>query len=160
MKRHSSIGAWLLMSIGLLSGCASMPTNLVSAPSVELSDVQVLGLGFNSQKFLLSFDVVNPNPFPLPVSNVGYGVKLDGLRFASGETVSSFTVPAGGDARFAISVDVNLLQTAPQLLAIVRDGARKDIPYQLEGRFSVNIPLTPPLKYKTSGTIRLSSNSY
>lgn len=143
-----------------LSACATMPNSLFSTPSVELNNVQVVGLGFKSQTFLLSFDVANPNPFPLPVSSISYGVKLDGLRFASGETASEFTVPADGDAQFAIKVDLNLLQTAPQLLSIVRAGVRQDIPYELEGRLGVDIPLTPTVRYRNSGTIRLSSNSF
>lgn len=143
-----------------LSACATMPENVFGAPRVELQDVQVIGLGFKSQTFLLSFDVVNPNPFPLPISKVSYGVKLDGQRFASGETVSKFTVPAGGDAQFAISVDLNLLQTAPQLLSIVRQGVQQDIPYELEGRLGVDIPLTSTVRYRNSGTIRLSSSSF
>ncbi len=142
-----------------LSACASIPENLVSTPSVELRNVQVIGLGFKSQTFLLSFDVANPNPFPLPVRNVGYGVKLNGQRFASGETASEFTVPAGGDAQFAISVDLNLLQTAPQLLSIVRAGTRQDIQYELEGRLGVDIPLMPTLKYRNSGTIRFNADA-
>ena len=159
MNRRTNVRVCLLLLAGLLAGCASIPANLVRAPSVELSDVQVVDLGFKSQTFLLSFEVVNPNSFSLPVSHVGYGVKLDGQRFASGETVSEFTVPASGNARFVIRVDVNLLQTAPQLLSIVRAGARKDIPYQLEGQFSVNIPLTPPIRYRHSGTIQFSSSA-
>lgn len=142
-----------------LSACASLPENLVSTPRVELRSVQVIGLGFKSQTFLLSFDVANPNPFPLPVRKVGYGVKLNGQRFASGETASEFTVPAGGEAQFAISVDLNLLQTAPQLLSIVHAGTRQDIRYELEGRLGVDIPLMPTLKYRNSGTIRFNADA-
>ncbi len=150
----------IALLISCVSACASMPESLVSSPSVKLSNVQVVGLGFNSQTFLLSFVVANPNPFPLPVSNVGYGVRLDGQRFASGETASKFTIPADGDASFAISVDLNLLQTAPQLLSIVQGGTGHDINYELEGRFGVDIPLAPTLKYRNSGKIRLNSNTF
>ena len=145
---------------GCLSACASIPESLVDAPHVNLSNVEVVGLGFKSQTFLLSFDVANPNPFPLPVSHVGYGLKLDGRRFASGETSSEFIIPADGGTSFAISVDLNLLQTAPQLLSIVRDGTRREISYELEGRFRVDIPLTPTIKYNNSGKIRLHTDSF
>ena len=137
-----------------------MSDDLLRTPRVELNDVQMVGLGFKSQTFLLSFDVANPNPFPLPISNVSYGVKLDGQRFASGETSSEFTVPAGGDAQFSISVDLNLLQTAPQLLFMVRQGGRQDIAYELEGQLGLDIPLVPTVKYRNKGTIRLRSSSF
>lgn len=160
MNRSIVVRSQIALLIACLSACASLPEGLVSAPSVKLSNVQVVGLGFRTQTFLLSFEVANPNPFPLPVSNVGYGVKLDGQRFASGETASKFTIPAGGDASFTISVDLDLLQTAPQLLAIVRDGTRQEISYELEGRFGVDIPMVPTVKYRNSGKIRLNSNTF
>jgi len=160
MKDRIIVRLQIALLISCVSACASMPESLVSSPSVKLSNVQVVGLGFNAQTFLLSFDVTNPNPFPLPVSNVDYGVRLDGQRFASGETASKFTIPADGDASFAISVDLNLLQTAPQLLSIVRDGTRQDINYEVEGRFGVDIPLAPTLKYRNSGKLRLNSNTF
>jgi len=143
-----------------LSACATAPENLIDSPRVSLSNVRVVGLGFDSQTFLLSFDVANPNPFPLPIRHVGYGVRLDGRRFASGETASEFTVPANGDTSFAISVDLNLLQTAPQLLWLVRDGTRRDVSYELEGQFAVGIPLMPQINYRDSGSIRLSANTF
>jgi LEA14-like dessication related protein len=142
-----------------LTGCATTLESLVKSPRVELRDVSVLGLGFNNQTFLLSFDISNPNPFPLPVSSVSYGIKLDGLRFATGETPSEFSVPAGGDTHFAISVDLNLLQTAPQLLSIVRQSAREEVTYELEGQLVVDIPLAPPVSYRNAGSIRLSAGS-
>ena len=149
----------ILLALGL-SACASLPENAIVSPQVNLSHVRVIGLGFNNQTFLLSFEVENPNPFPIPVRNVDYGVRLNGQRFASGETASDFTIPAGGDTRFAISVDVNLLRTAPQLLSIVRDGKRNDINYELQGRLGVDIPFTPAIKYQNSGTIRMNSETF
>jgi len=150
--------SFVLLALAL-TGCATTMENLVKSPTVELRSVQVMGLGFNSQTFLLSFDISNPNPFPLPVSAVSYGIKLDGQRFASGETPSEFSVPASGNGQFAISVDLNLLQTAPQLLSVVRQGVRKDVAYQLDGRLAVDIPLAPAVLYRNSGLIRLSSVS-
>jgi len=142
-----------------LAGCATTFENLVESPTVELTNVQIIGLGFNSQTFMLSFDVDNPNPFSLPVESVSYGVKLDGHRFASGKTASEFSVPANGQGQFAISVDLDLLQTAPQLLSIVRESVRKEVEYELEGQLAVGIPLAPPVSYRNTGSIRLTSDA-
>jgi len=156
-KRLKIVG--LMVALTVLSACASLPENLVSAPEVRLQNVQVMGLGFNGQTFLLSFDIHNPNPFSLPVNHVSYGLRLDGHRFASGRTASEFSVPAGGDSEFAISVELNLLGTAPQLLSVVKDGSRAEIPYELEGQLGIDIPFTPPISYQTNGTIRLNSSN-
>jgi LEA14-like dessication related protein len=148
--RHIGLGAiaWFL------TGCAST-ASFVETPQVSLRNVEVTEVDLNSQTFLLAFDVINPNPFPLPISSISYGVELDGYRFASGETQGDFTVPASSDGGFAISVDLNLMRTAPQLLFIVRDGVYREIPYALKGTFDVDIPFVSPVTFKSSGTIRL-----
>jgi LEA14-like dessication related protein len=143
-----------------LKGCASAPESFVSSPKVDLQNVQVVGLSFDSQTFLLSFDVENPNPFPLPIQNIDYGLRLNGQPFASGATASNFTVPADGDAQFAISVDLNLFHTAPQLLSIVRDAVRQEIAYELDGKLGVDIPFAPPIKYTNHGTIRVNADTF
>ena len=159
METRTKLQCLFAIAAIALSACATIPESFVKTPDVKLSNVQVLGLGFRSQTFLLSFDVSNPNSFPLPVVNVAYGLQLDGQRFASGETQSDFTVPAGGNAEFAISVDLNLLSTAPQLLSTVRDGVRSDIPYELEGRLGIDIPLVPVVRYRTEGSVRLDGSA-
>ena len=152
--------AGFLLALCALGGCASLPEDLIARPEVELRDVAVVGLGFNNQTFLLSFAVSNPNPFPLPVKTVSYGIRLDGQTFASGETPSEFSVPAGGDTQFAISVELDLLRTAPQLLTILREGSRRDIPYALQGRFGIDLPTTPSVTYRTDGAIRLNEGGF
>jgi len=145
--------AGLVLAATLLSGCASTG-DLISAPDVSLRNVQLTDVGLSRQTFLLSFDVTNPNPFPLPISTVSYGVELDSQRFASGRTQGGFTVPASGDGEFAISVELNLLKTAPQLLYIVRDGEKRDVAYELKGELGVDIPLVKPVNFESSGAIR------
>lgn len=157
-KQLTTLGTAFVL-IGL-SACASLPENMISKPEVSLRDVQVMGLGFKAQTFLLSFDISNPNPFPLPVKHVSYALKLDGQRFASGETPSEISVPASGDSQFSISVELDLLSTAPRLLAIVREGVRSEIPYELKGELGIDIPLTPPVSYRTDGSIRLDSSGF
>ena len=154
MNRRIPYLAACLAAACLVTACASLQQT-ISAPSVSLKNVQVTDLGFSGQTFLLGFDVTNPNPFPLPVNYVRYGVKLDNQRFASGESAASFTIPAQSDANFSISVELDLLRTAPQLLYTVRDGVSRDLRYELSGKFGVDIPFVDYISFKTSGEIRL-----
>jgi LEA14-like dessication related protein len=148
----------ILATLCLLTACASTG-DLISAPGVSLRNVEITHVDFSGQTFLLDFDVTNPNPFPLPVSTVSYSVDLDGYRFASGSTAGGFAVPSSGDGEFAISVELDLMKTSPQLLFIIRDSVKRDIPYTLRGQFGLDIPLTQPLSFETSGAIRMQSVS-
>jgi len=157
MKQTASIRSFSLAIVAMTaSGCASTGA-LLETPEVSLRNVSVTQLGFNAQTFVLDFDVINPNPFPLPIRSVSYGVELDGYRFVSGQTEGRFTVPASSDGAFAISVDVDLIHTAPQLMFIVRDGVYREIPYVLKGQFEVDIPFTNPVPFSKEGSIRLQS---
>ena len=157
-RRMACIG--FLAVLGSLAGCASIPETLIEQPDVRLRDVKVQGLGFDAQTFLLTFDISNPNAFRLPVNYVSYGLKLDGQQFASGKTSGNVSVPASGMTEFAISVDLDLLNTAPRLLSIIRNGVRREIPWELDGELGLDIPLTPPVTYTNSGVIQLNSDTY
>ena len=155
MQANTVIRAlWMMLAGGLLASCAATGT-LISAPDVRLTGVEVTSLDFSGQTFRLGFDVSNPNPFPLPVRQISYGLRLDGQQFAAGETAGNFVVPANGDGDFAISVELDLLKSAPQLLYTVHDGVRRAIPYALEGSLGVDIPFAKPLKFETNGEIRV-----
>ena len=158
-SRRVVLAGIILASAGL-GACASLPDDVIGKPEVKLRDVQVMGLGFKNQTFLLSFDIINPNPFPLPVNHVSYGVRLDGQRFATGQAASDISVPAGGESQFAISVELDLLSTAPRLLSIVRDATRQDIPYQLEGQLGIDIPMAQSVVYRSEGSIRLDTAGF
>lgn len=153
-NRRLTMTAFFLALSGL-AGCASIPEGAITRPVVKLRDIQVLGLGFKAQTFLLTFDVSNPNPYPLPLNSIRYGLKLDGQLFASGETPCDMSISAGGQSDFSISVELDLLSTAPQLLTLVRDGKRSEIPYELKGEFGIDVPFVPTVSYRTDGAIRL-----
>ena len=140
------------------AGCASTGV-MIEKPDVSLRNVKVTDVDLGGQTFVLDFAVVNPNPFPLPVRSVSYGVELEGLSLASGETQGAFTVPAGGNSHFAISVDVDLVRTAPQLMFIVREGLYRDIPYALEGSLVIDVPLAKPVSFRNQGSIRLDAGA-
>ena len=144
---------------GVLCACAGIETT-VSAPGVSLRNVELKSLDHKGQTFLLGFDVTNPNPFPLPIKSISYQIELDGRHFAGGRAESSFTVGAQSDAGFSISVELDLLRTAPQLLYIVHDGVTRDIPYRLSGKIGVDIPLVKPLAFEADGEIRLFADQY
>jgi len=158
MNRQKFLTASVALTAVLLSACASLE-NLVYPPQVSLRKLDVENIDFRVQTFVLAFDVTNPNPFPLPISTIRYGLRLDGHHLVSGQTVSAITVPAGSDGAFAISVSMDLLRTAPQLMFIVRDGTRREIPYSIEGSLGVDVPHTKHFKFENNGLIRLQASA-
>ncbi len=138
-----------------LSGCATTE-NLVGTPDVTLKSVELENVSFRSQTFLLGFEVVNPNPFPLPVESIRYNVSLDSERFAGGETQASFTIPANGSNGFVVSVELDILNRATQITSLLQGGVPDNVSYQVDGSLTVDIPFTRPLSFSSSGMIAVA----
>ena len=146
-----------LVAMVMVASCATTGVS-IQKPAVTLSGVQMSSLSFSGQTFLLSFDVKNPNAFPLPIRSVRYHLRLADQTFASGETQSDFSVPASGDGEFDISVELDILKSAGQLTSVLRSGMREPIAYELNGSLAVDIPYVKPLPFSTSGAITIASN--
>ena len=146
-----------LLSFMLLSGCAGTGP-IVEKPVVELRSVSVSDLSFTAQTFLLSFDVENPNPFPLPIRAVRYHVQLDSQSFASGESPGDIYIPAGGSGAFDITVELDMLKSASRLGSVLKNGIKHPVAYELNGTLTVDIPFVEPLPFKHTGVISIASN--
>lgn len=146
-----------LAAAWLLAGCAGTGP-LLSPPEVTLQNISVGAIGFSKQVFLLNFDVSNPNAFALPVNYVSYSVRLNEQQFARGETVADFIIAANGASEFIISVELDLLRTAPQLLYTVRDGVNGKLAYELSGKLGIDLPLVDRVAFSSSGEVRLNAD--
>jgi len=148
----------MVLAIVCLSACAGTG-NVIDSPSVELTAVELTSASFRRQTFLLTFDVSNPNPFPVPVKAVDYQVDFDDRKFAGGKTQGSFTVPARGADSFAISVDLDILSSASHLKSLVRGDFKENISYELNGNLAVDIPLVKPIPFSSSGVINMTQTA-
>jgi len=142
-----------------LAACAGTEA-LIRSPTVNLTSVELASASFSRQTFNLAFDVDNPNPFPLPVTGVEYRVMLDDERFAGGETIGSFTVPARGQDVFMISVDLDVLGSAMQFASMFRGGMPEQVNYQLQGSLTVDIPFTRPIPFSSTGVINIDGGHF
>jgi LEA14-like dessication related protein len=148
--------ATLVSAIAVLAACAG-PVTLVDSPSIRLTRIESGHMSFNRQTFVLGFDISNPNSFPLPVQALNYDVQIADQQFASGKTDSPFTVPANGDSSFAISVDLDMMQQSSRIGTLLRAGSQGQIPYELNGSLTVDIPFTRAIPFSNKGTISLMS---
>ena len=157
-SRVIATGAIFTMIV-LSNGCA-VTDSIVEMPRVSLTDVELTSAGFSAQTFMLSFDIDNPNPFPLPVTQVRYQIILADQKFASGEAVSEFSVPASGRGDFDLQVELDILQQASGLLSVVRNGMRHHIEYELHGSMIVDIPFVQPIAFRNTGSILIAGKRF
>jgi LEA14-like dessication related protein len=152
----ATVVATILATICMLAACAG-PAMLVDSPTIRLTRIESGHMSFNRQTFVLGFDISNPNSFPLPVQVLNYNVQIADQQFASGKTDGAFTVPANGDSSFAISVDLDMMQQTSRIGTLLRAGSQGQIPYELNGSLTVDIPFTQAIPFSNKGTISLIS---
>ena len=153
MIRNARLHGISLVIAGLLLTACASNGSLVAKPHVDLTGVELEKVSLDKQTFLLSFGVSNPNAFPLPVRSIRYRVMLDDQRFAGGETAAAFTIPAGGEDWFAISVEIDILGSASQVASLLGGRVPEQLSYEVDGSFTVDIPFAKPLPFSSSGTV-------
>lgn len=159
MQTPSGSRAVVIAAIALsLPSCASLE-DVIQSPGVTLNTIEIQDIDFSAQTFVLGFEVSNPNPFPLPISSIDYGVTLDGERFASGRTAADISVPASGRSDIAISVELDLFRTAPKVLYLVREATEDGIPYEVRGNLGVDLPLVDKVPFGTEGHVRVDADA-
>ncbi|MEM7282060.1 MAG: LEA type 2 family protein [Pseudomonadota bacterium] len=153
MSRHRK-PLILICVLLCLTACSSLIESL-EPPSVKISALRLDDLSLTQQSFALTFAVENPNPFPIPVKAVEYGVGLAGESFASGSTEDAFTIPASGDTEFSLTVNTNLVQTAQALSQLLLRSSATNIDYDLKGNFQVNLPFVDAIPFDHKGEVKL-----
>ncbi len=122
---------------------------------MSLSRVELVDASLTEQRFVLGFDVTNPNPVALPVSSIDYTLDLAGQRFAQGQSGDALRLPANGSGSFSLEVRTNLLKSARTLSKLILTGGQREIDYALNGNFGVDLPLAPALPFRRSGSVRI-----
>lgn len=135
-------------------GCASTGP-AITPPEVRLESIDLDKVHLPGQIFLLGLSISNPNPFDLPVSRIGYAIRLDGHRFASGETRSGFVVAAGDVGHVKLKVEVDLLRQVSGLTLLFDSGAERSLRYEFEGSLGIDVPGALPATFRKSGIITI-----
>lgn len=140
--------ALMASTLILIGGCAGL-NEIVQEPQVRFKKVVPTDFSLAGARFNFSFDVHNPNPLGLNLSQVTYALALNHHPLASGNLNQGITLPARGSAPLEIPLSLNF----KDLLAAAADlGSSPKLPYQLAGKIYVG-PLAIP--YDVKGDLEL-----
>jgi len=148
MSLMRSLGA--VLALAVLAGCSSMK---LEKPHLEVVNVQLLKSDLLQQQFSVRMRVDNPNDRELPVRGITYELQLAGEKFAEGESVNSFTVPAKGSAEFDLSMKAN---AANMLLRLLSGGKKlENLDYRMVGKVSLSSGMMRSIPFDEKGQIKL-----
>jgi LEA14-like dessication related protein len=141
-----------VLLLTLLTGCQLVFPKF-KAPQLSVVDVQMLKGDLWTQRVKLRLKVRNPNDRRLPVRGLSYTIDLDGQPFADGLSATSFVVPAGGEAEFDTTVNVNLTSTLLRHLS--RESAGRNVEYHIKGKVSLSSVLWRSIRFDQRGLFKL-----
>ena len=151
MARMRAIAA--AAGVALLScGCALAPK--FTTPVLTVVGVSLEGGDLLTQRLKVRVHVQNPNDRTLPIKAIEYALDLDGQPFATGESASSFVVPALGEAEFDVNVTTNMAGTLLRLLTSSSE-ARASVPYRLSGKIALSQGWLQSIPFEQHGTFSL-----
>jgi LEA14-like dessication related protein len=129
--------AWILLP--LLFGCATLKTLTVSRPTVSFREARVDRVDFQEAEVTLVYDVQNPNPVDIRLSNVSYALDVDGHPLAAGTPPQGFSFPPGA-SQLQFPVKLVWLQVLPAVQALATTDV---VHYRASGTAGIETPLGP-----------------
>jgi LEA14-like dessication related protein len=144
-----NIKLFLLVSIILMS-LSACGTALVQPPKISIDNIELGELSLRKGEAVFSLNVHNPNRFPLYLYGVDYGLKLNGVSIAGGESRKTISISAGSQQKLRIPITLStltLLKMIPQFLG------DRQLKYELHG--SVKTPIIS-LPFHRIGGINVS----
>lgn len=124
--------AWLV-ALALLAGCAGF--GLREPVAVNVVGLEpIAGQGMEG-RFLVKLRVQNPNEQPIDYDGVSIELDVRGIRFATGVSDATGTVPRFGESVIEVPVSVPVSALVRQALGFAT-GDRTKVDYRLRGRLA------------------------
>ena len=131
----------------LMSGCAGIHTR-AEAPSISLSNLEILKVGLLEQRYRLKLRIQNPNDFALPISGMKYQLDINDQKFANGVSRQAVTIPAFGEGMMDVEVFSNFGRIMEQFSGLA-SGRMQKVSYRLFGSVSMAHSVVKlPFEYK------------
>lgn len=108
--------------------CAGLGNDLVKSPRINVSSIKINEIRLDKQDIMISLNIFNPNPVPIPVRGLTYQLDINDVLFASGFNNTRMDIPASGEENVDLSISGDLISFL--------------LKNQLAGKGSLNYSLT------------------
>ena len=152
MRALTRCAAGLMVAV-LAAACALAPK--LEPPKLSIVGAQIVSGDLFTQRLKVRVHVQNPNDRVLPVKGLEYTIEVEGEQFASGESATSFEVPALGEAEFDMNVTTNLAGALLKVLARGPNALGQEVSYRLAGKVSLSEGLFRSIPFEEHGTFKL-----
>ncbi|MDY6942103.1 MAG: LEA type 2 family protein [Pseudomonadota bacterium] len=124
----------------------------VKTPEITITGLQAKEVSLFEQRFCLTIRIHNPNRIALPVKVFRYRVELMGRRFAKGENVEAFKIPARDAVEFDVNAKLSMARLAGSLATFLLQG-EPELNYRIRGDIDVGLPLIRNIPFSYGGRV-------
>jgi LEA14-like dessication related protein len=146
-RRFSVLRRLAFVLLLCTAGCAPK----FERPNLTVTGIEMRGGNLLQQKFLVKFEVQNPNQRELPVNGLHAELTVAGEVIASGVSNQSFVVPPMGEKDFDITITANVALALLKLSSQSGDS----IDYQVTGAADLDLPFMHNLPFHQTGSLSL-----
>jgi LEA14-like dessication related protein len=107
-------------------------------PNVELSAIDVTGIGIRGGSMNLLLDVENPNSFELRATRIGVRIFLEDTHFGDAQLTRAPVLPANSTVRIEVPVDFTWSGVGSGARGLISRGSTR---YRLDGRLDLDTPV-------------------
>ena len=140
--------SFIVVGLLLLNGCATLE-DLVQKPQIAFDSVGTRDMSLLAGTFVFRFNVTNPNPVGITLSDIVYDLDINGKSFVSSRMDQGLTLAASGTAPLEIPITLDYLELFDSLAGFLKSDA---VSYRLTGSAGVG-PFRIP--YQRAGSIEM-----
>lgn len=135
----------------MTTGCSSLTKNLLKDPDVQLENVEVADISLKDISLNLKFNVQNPNPIPIHLSQLNYSIHLSGQKVTEGLFDKSVNIPASGAGQIVVPLKFEYNAVGSLLDGLIKKTLTRD--YEITGSAKLGIFSIP---FSKKGQIELN----
>lgn len=141
-----------LIGLILLSSCSTM-SNLFKQPDVRFNNMAIQRINLSTIDLLFKFDVTNPNPLGITLTDYNYVLEVDQKNFLTGATPSQIAIPGNGRGILEVPASINFSDLYRAVSSIA---GNDEAPYHIKGDVRVKTPIGPiSVPFSKSGNFPL-----
>ena len=132
---------------------ASGKLPVLEKPTVRLKTITAKLQGMTKLVVNIGLGLQHKNEYKITLADLGYNLKLEGYKVASGKTTPSKSVPGSGESVVNLPIEVDLIQASSALMSSIMSGKFK---YELGTDLGLTTPFgRAPFAFDEAGTLKL-----
>ena len=143
----------VLISLALLSGCASLTQDL-DPPKVSLTSFRSLPAEGGAPRFEIKLRVINPNTQTLDIAGISYSIELLGRELITGVANDIAPIEGYGEGEVTLEAGLQLFEIV-RLMTSLGEAGEGPLTYNFKAKIDFR-GLLPTQRIEDSGEITLN----